>query len=71
MESGAPIEVKDVNEKPADKPKAIIKKDNLRCVYLVTNGRCRNIVSRTSMWKFCEKHEQLYEDVRRVYVNID
>ena len=73
MESAAPIGMTDVNE-PApivvkdviknalkDKPKAVIKKDDLRCTFLVTNGRCRNIVSRSSVLKLCEKHEQLYE----------
>ena len=56
-----------------DKPKVVVKKDDLRCTFLVTNGRCRNAVSRGSMLKLCEKHEQHYEKVNvcRVFVDID
>ena len=59
------VGVKDVTKNALlnDKPKADIKKDGLRCVCLVTNGRCRNIVSRTSTLQLCEKHEQVYEFV--------
>ena len=63
-DKSTPIGVKDVTKNVLnDKPKADIKKDGLRCVCLVTNGRCRDIVSRTSTLQLCEKHEQVYEFV--------
>ena len=64
------------------KPKAIIRKDDARCIYAVTNGRCRNVVAKGSIMQLCVKHQGIcfeYGTVcdktvcesPRVYVDID